>query len=177
MVTTALVSVSEYLSSSYEVDCDYVDGELQERNVGERPHSAVQYILSEIFNRNGREWKVVAFAEQRVQVSPTRYRIPDVCVLRRSDPVENIVRTSPLVCIEVLSPEDRMHRTMDRVEDYRAMGVRNIWIIDPFKRRVWNVLEDGTQQPVSEALCVSDSPIRIDLGEVWSRLNEMQTRD
>ena len=33
-----LISVEEYLSTSYHPDCDYVDGELEERNVGEYSH-------------------------------------------------------------------------------------------------------------------------------------------
>ncbi len=35
MATGALVSVDEYLRTSYRPDCDYVDGILVERNVGE----------------------------------------------------------------------------------------------------------------------------------------------
>ena len=175
MATSALVPLGEYLSSSYEVDCDYVDGELQERNVGERPHSAVQYILTEVFNRNIREWKVVALQEQKVQVSLHRYRVPDVCVLRRSDPVEDIVRKAPLICIEVLSPEDRMQRIMDRIEDYHSMGVENVWVVDPYRRRVWRALQDGTQQPIGSALHVADSEIRIELLELWAKLEDMQS--
>ena len=39
MATSSLIPVSEYLSTSYEPDCDYIEGELQERNFGERPNS------------------------------------------------------------------------------------------------------------------------------------------
>ncbi len=35
MATKALIPVSEYLRTSYSPDCDYVDGEVQERNLGE----------------------------------------------------------------------------------------------------------------------------------------------
>ena len=110
-----------------------------------------------------------------MQVSDSRYRVPDVCGLRRSDPVENIVRKAPLICIEVLSPEDRVQRIMDRTEDYRFMGVRNIWIVDPFKRRAWCVLEDGTQQPVPYEFLVPGFEIRIGLTELWARLDDMQS--
>ena len=36
METGGLISVREYLSTSYRPDCDYVDGEVQERNLGEK---------------------------------------------------------------------------------------------------------------------------------------------
>ena len=177
MATTVLVPVSEYLSSSYEVDYDYVDGELQERNVGERPHNVVQYILTELFNRNRRIWKLVALQEQRVQVNEHRYRVPDVCVLRRSDPAENIVHIAPLVCIEVLSPEDRMQRILERVRDYYQMGVEHVWIFDPFTRDAWRVLPDSSQQHVADTLTVPDTLVRIDLAEVWTALDDLQSQD
>ena len=34
MSTRTLISVEEYLASTYEPDCDYVDGRIEERNVG-----------------------------------------------------------------------------------------------------------------------------------------------
>jgi hypothetical protein len=44
----ALISLEEYLSTVYEVDCDYVDGEVLERNTGDRDHSWLQGALSRI---------------------------------------------------------------------------------------------------------------------------------
>ena len=42
MKAATLVPVEEYLRTTYHPDCDYVDGEVLERNVGERDHSKVQ---------------------------------------------------------------------------------------------------------------------------------------
>jgi hypothetical protein len=36
---STLISIEEYLRTSYHPDCDYVDGEIQERNLGEREHA------------------------------------------------------------------------------------------------------------------------------------------
>ena len=38
----APVSLAEYLDTDYEPDCDYVDGFLEERNVGKKKHSRTQ---------------------------------------------------------------------------------------------------------------------------------------
>ncbi len=84
METSALVSVEEYLNTSYRPDCDYVDGELLERNVGEHPHSDLQTELAYYFRSRRKQWKLHAVVEQRVQVKSDRYRIPDVCVLKTS---------------------------------------------------------------------------------------------
>jgi hypothetical protein len=39
------IPVEEYLATSYRPDCDYVDGEIEERNVGEFDHSFLQGLL------------------------------------------------------------------------------------------------------------------------------------
>ena len=89
MGAATLIPVSEYLTRMYHPDCDYVDGELKERNVGEQPHSELQAIITRIFGQHRRDWNVRVLTEQRVQVSATRYRIPDICVLDRTDPKDN----------------------------------------------------------------------------------------
>jgi Uma2 family endonuclease len=175
MATAALISVHEYFNGSYEPDCDYVDGELQERNVGEVPHSFIQHILSAIFNNNRNAWSVVAGPEIRVQVSPRRLRVPDVTVLRRGDAKEAIVRKTPLICIEILSPEDRVARTLERFADYSQMGVEHLWLIDPLSRHAWTISADGSQQRVMDAFSVPGTPIRIDLAEVFAELDDMQS--
>jgi Uma2 family endonuclease len=176
MSNATLVPVSEYLNASYEHDCDYIDGELQERPVGERPHSLLQLILGTIFQVNRVAWGIVAGTEMRVQVAATRYRIPDVCVLRRSDPADDIVKTAPLICIEVLSPDDRMQRVQERFDDYARMGVEHLWLLDPVRRQAWVVLPGGSQTRVDAEFAVPDTPIRVVLAEVFAELNDMQSQ-
>jgi Uma2 family endonuclease len=81
------------------------------------------------------EWNIEVLPEQRVQVSPTRFRVPDVCLVPLDQPVEQILTKPSLACIEILSPEDTMRRMQERVEDYRQFGVANSWILDPGTRR------------------------------------------
>jgi len=174
MATTAGISVSEYLSSSYEVDCDYVDGELQERNVGEWKHGYLQLLLGRIFGNHRKDWAVWTATEVRVQVRKDRFRIPDVTVMRSADVVHRIVRQAPLVCIEILSPEDRWQRILERVQDYHQMGVEHVWIFNPFTKDAWIAQPDGTQLHVNDELTVPGTPVRIVLAEVWAELDEMQ---
>lgn len=176
MATAALIPVSEYLSSSYEVDYDYVDGELLERNMGEWQHGSLQNLLGSLFWVKRHDWNVKTSTEQRVQVCSDRYRVPDVCVMRKADQVHRIVKTPPIICIEVLSPEDRMQRVLERVRDFHRMGVENVWILNPFTRDAWIAQNDGSQQHVSDALVVEGTPIRIDLAEVWAELDDMLTQ-
>lgn len=137
MATTVSIPVSEYLRTVYRPDCDYVDGEVQERNLGEQTHSLVQKIISAIFFIHRKDWRLRSLTEQRVQVSATRFRIPDVCVVRSDAPIELILRTPPVLCVEVLSPEDRFSRIQARVQEYQRMGVEHVWVIDPESREIW----------------------------------------
>jgi Uma2 family endonuclease len=38
---------------------------------------------------------------------------------------------SPVAVFEVLSREDTIPRMKRKLEDYRAMGIAQIWVIDP----------------------------------------------
>jgi Uma2 family endonuclease len=174
MATASLIPVSEYLSTTYEPDCDYIEGELQERNVGELSHGFLQLILAAIFHNNRRAWNIVAGTEIRVQVQPERFRIPDVCVQRRSDPHDRIIATAPLICIEVLSPEDRIHRMQEKIDDYVGMGVEHIWLIDPISHKAWIATPDGSLQHVESEFTVPGTPIRVSLSEAFAELEDMQ---
>ena len=131
MARTTEVSIEEYLHSSYAPDRDYIDGEIEERNLGEFDHAAVQAALVRWFSRYRKEWDIRVVPEVRVQVSPKRFRVPDICVLSRKVPIEQVITVPPIVCVEVLSPEDTLQRMMARYYDYDRMGVENVWIIDP----------------------------------------------
>ena len=128
MASSVLVPLQEYLATSYQPDRDSVDGELKERDMGEQPHAAVQGIIARIFGTRRIEWGIRVLPEQCVQVSKTRYRIADVCILRRSDPKDRIVNWAPLLCIEVLSEEDRLQELQTKVNEFEALGTRDIWV-------------------------------------------------
>ena len=144
MATSSLVSVSEYLSTSYRPDCDYVDGVVLERNLGEYDHARLQGEVFAYFHARRKEWGLRVVPEQRVQVSPTRFRVPDVCAVL-GEPAEQIFKTPPFICIEILSPDDRFSEMRQRVEDYLAFGVPYVWILDPATRQAWRCTPGGTQ--------------------------------
>jgi hypothetical protein len=97
MATNVLVPVSEYLSTSYSPDCDYVDGDVQKRNLGETDHSELQGQILELLRTQTNKTYFRTNPEVRVQVAPTRFRVPDVCLRRVSAPKEQIIRTPPLL--------------------------------------------------------------------------------
>jgi Uma2 family endonuclease len=136
MAVEALVSVQEYLATSYDPDVEYVDGRLVERNVGEHDHSRLQIILASLLRERERDRRFAAFTEQRLRISSTRYRIPDVCVMALPYRREPVLTRPPHLVIEVRSPEDRFPEILAKVSDYLGAGVEHVWIVDPYRRTV-----------------------------------------
>ena len=169
--TEPFVTVEEYLRTVYEPECDYVDGRVEDRNVGEYDHALLQTLLAHIFMANRKEWGVQPLTELRTQVKLTRFRCPDVLVMRAGVPREQILTQPPLIAIEILSPEDRLSRFRVKVEAYVAFGVENIWIIDPATRSAMTADRFGLHPVESGELTVAGTPIRVVLRELFAELD------
>jgi Uma2 family endonuclease len=167
------VTVEEYLTTSYHPDCDYVDGRVEERNLGEKDHSILQMFLAGLFWMNRVNWGVEVYPELRTRVSGTRFRIPDVLVMRAGAHFERILDIPPLIAIEILSPEDRMSRVQERIEDYLKFGAEHIWIVDPERRVAWWADRSGLHPVLGGELTVEGTPIRVALGEVFAELDRV----
>jgi Uma2 family endonuclease len=165
-----LVSVEEYLQTSYRPDCEFVDGGIEERNVGEIEHGFLQALLAQLFLNNRRTWGTLAFTDVRLQIAAERFRVPDVSVLVTGKPEERILVRPPLIVIEILSPEDRLSRLQERIDDYLGFGVEHIWIFDPERRVAWFADRFGLHIPPSGELTVPETPIRVVLSELFAEL-------
>jgi Uma2 family endonuclease len=169
MSSTTLISVQEYIATSYRPDCDYVDGEVRERNLGELEHALLQGMIFAWFWARRKEWNIVPVVELRAQVSPTRFRIPDVTVLRPDQPREPIITVPPLILIEVLSKDDSLRSMRERVDDYFNFGVQHVWILDPATRRAYVCSRTGFQEPQTGELVVPGTPIRLVLNDLFDQ--------
>ena len=139
--STTLISVEQYLSSTYSPDVDYVDGTLVDRNGGEKPHSKAQRKLILLLEKAS-GGKICVWPEQRVQVLSTRFRVVDVCATI-GEPDEDIFMSPPFICIEVLSRRDSMTTIQEKLDDYLTFGVPHIWILDPRRRKVFSYGPEG----------------------------------
>ena len=173
MSSAMLIPVSEYLETSYDPDCDYVNGEVLERNVGEWEHSALQGILAGIFSNNRKAWGVITLPEQRVQVSGSSYRVADICVVAATAPRNRIVQQPPLLAIEILSRRDTLREIRKRGNDYLKMGVEHFWIFDPIDRWALDCTRDGLIEPKNGELVVAGTPIKLVLADIFAELAEI----
>jgi Uma2 family endonuclease len=119
-----------------------------ERAVPERDHATWQKILTRWFGDHERVWGIEVFPELRVQVAADNYRVPDVTVLSRSAPREQIVTQPPLAVFEILSPTDTMTEMLDRLADYQQMGIPAIWVIEP-KKPAYYLYPSGQLTPAT----------------------------
>ncbi len=167
MTVGTSVSLEEYLATAYEPDCDFVEGQIEERNVGEWDHARLQgKILSLLSARYEREG-LLAAPELRLRVAANRFRVPDICVFA-GDPKQKVPSTPPVLCIEVLSPEDRMSRIEIRINDYLAMGVATVWVIDPETRQAFiATLAEGLREVKTGVLRTESPSMEIPLSEIF----------
>ena len=92
------------------------------------------------------EWGIRVRPELRVQVATNRFRVPDVTLLSRSAPREQIITHPPIAVFEILSPEDSMTRMLEKLADYERMGIGAIWLIEPKKQLCFRY-KDGQLTP------------------------------
>jgi Uma2 family endonuclease len=170
--TPALLSIDEYLRTNYKPDADFVNGELEERHVGEHTHNFIQGLLYYLFTANAEAWGTEAIVEQRIRIGSDQVRVCDVAVIGADDRFEEVLTVPPMICIEILSPEDRIPRAELVLADYLAMGVPNIWLIDPMRRIAYTFNATGLHRADAARLSVPGTPIRLDLTEFFAKLDK-----
>lgn len=94
-----MVSVDEYLHTVYDgADHEYLDGEIVERNIGNKSHGRVQgtflYLLRYLLRLLEQRTGMFVIPEVRHKVTISRYRIPDVAVFA-SEPESEVPNQPP----------------------------------------------------------------------------------
>jgi Uma2 family endonuclease len=167
MAAGTLVSVAEYLSTSYRPDREYIDGVVLERDLGEDDQSGLQGALTVYLSVRQREWGTRVRPEQRVQVSMTRFRVPDICVILNPGPREPIITKPPFICIEILSKKDTAESMQERIDDYLAFGVPYVWVVNPRTRRAFVHTIDGSHEAKDGILRTANPEFLVPLPEVF----------
>jgi Uma2 family endonuclease len=165
MSTATLISVEEYLKTSYpDGDREYVDGVVVERNMGTIDHGDWQTEMVHYLKLHYKQmWSAV---EIRVQVKPTRFRIPDVVCVKKPKPQGAIIRQPPFLVIEVLSPDDRADDIQEKVDDYLSFGVEYVWIVNPRTHRGFVYTQEGMREAKDGILRTVNPDIALPLQEI-----------
>jgi Uma2 family endonuclease len=166
-----LWTVREYLRTSWSPDREFVDGRIEERNLGEKEHSIIQRFLTVLFAIRRAEWGVEVFPELRTQTAARNFRVPDVLVIRAGERFDRYITNPPLIAIEILSPEDTLRGMQEKAAEYRRFGIENIWIIDPEPRLAYSFTAAGLEEVQTGELIVPGTPIRVVLSEMFAELD------
>jgi Uma2 family endonuclease len=127
MAATTLVTQEQYERMVFEHDAEFVEGRVVERPMPTPQHARMQGFLVRVLHLLlGFE----ALPELRLRTRLDRTRVPDVCLIG-AIPNDSPTTTAPYLCVEILSPEDRMVEVLTKVSEYLDMGVQFVWIVDP----------------------------------------------
>lgn len=164
MSAAAIVSVEDYLHRTEKPYCEYVDGVLHPKALPTTPHARAQSVLMTLLDRQG----VEALAEVTVRLSATKFLIPDVLA---SPVIQSPYPTEPvLVCVEILSPEDRVGAMLAKCEQYHAWGVPFCWVVDPEKQTAWQYRSGGEPEHVERGGTLTAGELSVHLEDLFSEL-------
>jgi Uma2 family endonuclease len=168
-----LWTVEEYLATSWHPDREFVEGRIEERNLGEKEHSIIQRYLTVLFAIKRDEWSAEVFPELRTQIAARNFRVPDVLVVRKGDSFERYITRPPLIAVEILSPEDRLSAIQKKSAQYSQFGIENIWVIDTDRRIAYKYTSSGLEEVCTGELTVPGTPIRVVLSEMFAELDRV----
>jgi Uma2 family endonuclease len=154
--------VEDYLNYSSKPNCEYVDGELRSKAWASGRHGLIQFLLSLLLRQQG----VDARPEVTVKLSPTRYLVPDVIA---AESIPDDYPTQPvMLCVEILSPEDRVGAVLAKCEEYQAWGVPHCWVIDPVKQSGWEYDAQGEPEKVEAGGTLHAGGLAMLLGDLFA---------
>ena len=138
MASKTLIPVEEQVSPKIDApEPDYVDGEIIERHLGSIPHFEAQERMLDFFRSLKQSHSLFGYSEVTLRISPTHYRVADVAVFA-ARPVGKKYPTEPLeFAVEIISQEDRQVEILEKLAEYHAWGVKRVWSVDPWTRKLF----------------------------------------
>jgi len=101
-----------------------------------------------------------------MRTGPDRHRIPDVCVTL-SEPDSNVLEEAPFIAIEILSEDDSVTRLIEKLKEYAAMGVPNIWVFDPRLREMFTFHDNALREVTGDSIVTGDPRIELTREEIF----------
>jgi Uma2 family endonuclease len=168
VATKTQITSEQYLRMTFEHDAEFVHGEIVERAMPDYIHSTIQLLILLRFGSLIQSYPLYPRPELRLTIAPNVYRIPDICVFAGPQPNVDVPVDPPLVVIEILSKDDRHFDVMQKLEEYLAWGVANIWVVDPMTKRFSAYTHLGLQNVSSFSL--PDYPFQLTPSDLFSDL-------
>ena len=122
--------------------CELIDGRIVRMNPIGRSHAYVAANLSMALNQFVRQHKLgevlVGEIGIFIQREPDRVRAADVAFVSKErlaqTTASGYLKVAPDLVVEIISPTDRWQTVRDKLEEYFAIGVHRVWIVEPETR-------------------------------------------
>jgi len=154
-MATTRVSLVEYLdrASRHGFHEEYVDGGIQEKEMGGYVHGAWMVAIGVYFHRHRHEWGIRPASDLHVNTRRSDYRIGDVVLVDRSVPLDAApLKQTPFAVFEILSPTDTVAATVARLRDYAAMGCEYLYLLNP-EDGIFQRYAEGKLTPATDFIC------------------------
>ncbi len=175
ITSTPQVSVEEYIARFVEGDekpiCEYEDGVLIPKPMGTKKHSQVQVNIATSI-RTGYVETLNPLTELTTRLRDGQFLVPDLAVEDLAKPISGRYpgKNDPvLLCVEIVSPPDRVGKLFGKCEDYHKWGVPYCWVIDPERKLAWEYFPNDLDPRKVEDV-ITAGAIRLALVDVFFRV-------
>jgi len=170
-----LVAIEEYIArfvdGGEKPTCEYVDGELIPKSMGTKKHSQVQMNVGRLIG-NRYEETLNPLPELTTRLREGKFYVPNIAVEEMARPIPGRYpgpKEPVLLCVEIVSPPDRIGKLFAKCEEYHQWGVPYCWIIDPEPKTAWEYFPDDREPRKVEA-ALTAGPITLSLTDVFWRV-------
>ena len=167
MATASRVSLQEYLESDYEPECELVSGALLPKPLGTLEHREMERWLLRLLERYEQAGLSRAVHELSIRYGDD-VRVPDLVFVQPDARFEGgIMMDPPLLCVEILSPSQRLSSLFAKCETYHAWGVPYCWAVDPIGKLAWEYHRDAPVRLLFGSDSLRAGEIQIGIGELF----------
>ena len=123
--------------------CELVDGTIVTMTPTGAAHGKIEVrlarLLDEYVEKSGIGWVLSGEVGIITKRNPDRVRGADVAFISReqaTDIPDGFLTIAPELVMEIVSPNDRWKDIRDKIEEYFAVGVKQVWIVEPQSRQI-----------------------------------------
>lgn len=149
---------------------EYWFGEVTAKSKPTSLHGVVQFAMMLLLLARG--WKPAS--EVTLKIGPEAELVPDVIATRGKLELPYPTRAVE-ICIEIMSPDDRLNRIVEKGRRYLDWGVTYVWIIDPVARTAW-MLTAASRQGIwidPDGELTAGEGTAISLSEIFAKVDEL----
>jgi len=163
--------IARFIDAGEKPTCEYVDGVLLPKPMGTKKHSQVQANITTLI-RNRYDEAFNPLPELTTRLREGQFYVPDLAIEDLAKPIEGRYpgpNDPVLLCVEIVSPPDRVGKLFGKCEEYHRWGVPYCWVIDPERKIAWEYFP-GDLEPRKVQHAITAGPIQLVLADVFRRV-------